>query len=56
MRKSAIAALAALMLGGCMSTLEDIYDDRGREECERETRPNERGECLDRHEQNRREH
>jgi hypothetical protein len=54
MRKLLLIACAAAMLSGCIAW-DDMYDDRAREECDRETRPNERGECYDRVDQNRRD-
>lgn len=55
MKRSAFAILAVLWLGGCASILGDAYDDQARSECERESRPSERGECLDRIDRIRRE-
>lgn len=51
-----ILSLAALMaLSGCVSSLESAYDEHARTECERETSTSQRGACLDRVDQNRRD-
>lgn len=54
MRKLLLAACAVLALGGC--ALDTMYDDHARDECDRETTPQQRGECYDRVDQNRRDH
>lgn len=46
-------ALLALAMGGCISSIDNAYDEHARGECERETSPRERGECLDRVDRNR---
>jgi hypothetical protein len=56
MLRGIVAALAAVLLAGCVSTIQGAYDEHAREECERETSPRDRGACLDRVDQNRREH
>lgn len=53
MRRFVVAALAVLALGGCASSIENAYDEHARSECERDTRPSDRGQCLDRVDQNR---
>ncbi|MEQ1619350.1 MAG: hypothetical protein ABL883_13520 [Terricaulis sp.] len=55
MKRLAFAVLAAVWLGGCVSMLDDAYDEQARSQCERESRPSERGECLDRVDRIRRE-
>lgn len=54
LRKFAVLIAAAITLSGCISLFEDAYDDQARSQCEQE-RPSERGGCLDRVEENRRE-
>ena len=56
MKRLAFAVLAAAWLGGCASMLDDAYDEQARSQCERESRPSDRGECLDRVDRIRREH
>lgn len=53
MRTLVMAALMALALGGCVSSIDNAYDEHARNECERETGPRERGACLDRVDRNR---
>lgn len=53
MRSLVAAALMTLALGGCISSIDNAYDEHARGECERETSPRERGECLDRVDRNR---
>jgi hypothetical protein len=55
MLRGIVAALAAVLLAGCVSTIQGAYDEHAREECERETSPRDRGACLDRVDQNRRD-
>lgn len=45
MRRLVLVLAAALMLSGCASTLQNAYDDRAREECERESRGPDRLDC-----------
>jgi hypothetical protein len=54
MRRVLFVLLAAAALGGCLS-IDTMFDDRAREECDQETSPRERGECYDRVDQNRRD-
>jgi hypothetical protein len=54
MRKLAAILCAAALLGGCMSTLQNAYDERARDECEQE-RGADRVDCYDRVERNSRE-
>lgn len=55
MRGFVVIALAALMLGGCVSTLEHAYDERAQAECDQATRGTARGQCYDRVDDNRRD-
>ena len=55
MRRFLLVLLASASLCGCISLLEDGYDDRARHECDRNTSPSHRGECYDWVDQNRRE-
>lgn len=55
MRRIVLTVLASVWLASCASLLEDSYDDQARSQCERETRPSERGACLDRVDRIRRE-
>lgn len=53
MRRVVLAALAALVLGGCQT----LYDDRAMHDCDTSARPGPaRSDCYDRVEQNSREH
>lgn len=54
MRKALLAAMAALMLSGCVSMLDDTYDDRARRECDRGA-TSDRSRCYDDVDQRRRE-
>ncbi len=38
MRRLILALAAAVTLAGCVSSLQGAYEDRAREECERERR------------------
>jgi hypothetical protein len=42
MRKLVFALAAALALAGCMSTLQNAYDERAQEECEENNRGSDR--------------
>jgi uncharacterized protein YceK len=53
-RKFAAVIAAAIALSGCVSILEGAYDDQARSQCEQE-RPSDRGGCLDRVDENRRD-
>lgn len=55
MRRFLLALIASATLGACIPLLEDGHDSRARQECDRATRPSDRGECYDRVDQNRRE-
>ena len=55
MARLVLAALAAVLLSGCVSLLDDAYDDQARSQCDQETRPSQRGACHDGVDQNRRE-
>ena len=53
MRRSVLAALAAIFLTGCQS----LYDDAAMHDCDTSTRPGPaRSDCYDRVERNSREH
>ena len=54
MRRALIVLLAAAALSGCLS-LDSMYDDAARTECDQQTSPRERGACYDRVDQNRRD-
>ena len=56
MRQLILTLAALLALSGCVSTLESAYDEHARSECERETSAGQRGACMDRVDQNRRNH
>ncbi|MEJ0060831.1 MAG: hypothetical protein WDM79_15165 [Terricaulis sp.] len=47
MRKLLLVLAAAVMLPGCISTLDGAYDDQARRQCENGPAA-ERGDCLDR--------
>lgn len=47
MRRTIVAMLAAMMLGGCVSIIENAYDDHAEGECSEITDPNARRACLD---------
>ncbi|MGE0597532.1 MAG: lipoprotein [Hyphomonadaceae bacterium] len=55
MRRMLLAAVAALALSGCTSTLQGMYDERAREECDQQSGAGDRGACYDRVEQNSRD-
>jgi hypothetical protein len=55
MRKLLIAAIAALALSGCISMIDDAYDDEARSNCDQHTRTAQRGDCYDRVERESRE-
>jgi hypothetical protein len=55
MRRTIVAALAAAMLGGCMSIIEGAYDDHAESECAEITDPSARRACLDAVDERRRE-
>ncbi len=50
-----LAVTAAALLSGCAGVLGDVYDEQARTECEQNTDARERGACLDRVDQNRRD-
>lgn len=54
MRRTLTALAAAALLGGCVSILEDAYDDQAERACREHTDPDERRACLDRVEEHRR--
>lgn len=54
MRRVFLILIAGIALSGC-SIFQGAYDEQARTQCEQETRAPERGECLDRVDQNRRE-
>lgn len=47
LRAATLVTLAALMLSGCISTLDGMYEDQARRQCE-ESEARHRGECHDR--------
>lgn len=51
MRRIMAMLMAVFILAGCAS----LYDDQARRQCEEETRASDRGACLDRVDQQRRE-
>jgi hypothetical protein len=53
MRSVVAALMMSFALGGCISSIDNAYDEHARSECERETSPRDRGECLDRVDRNR---
>jgi hypothetical protein len=55
MRRALFALFAAAALGGCVSMLEQAYDERARDECDQNARAGDRGLCYDRVEQHRRD-
>ena len=55
MRSVMAVMVLAAALGGCASTLQGMYDERAREQCDQEASSRERGACYDRVEQNSRE-
>ncbi len=54
MRKLAALLCATALLSGCMSTLQNAYDERAHEECDQH-RGSDRADCHDRVERNSRE-
>ncbi|HVZ98897.1 MAG TPA: lipoprotein [Caulobacterales bacterium] len=56
MRKILLAALAALSLSACASSIQSAYDDHARRECDQEASGAARSACYDRVDQNRRDH
>jgi uncharacterized protein YceK len=48
MRRLLLVMLAAASLSGCISIIDNAYDEQSRTQCEQETRPSDRGGCLDR--------
>jgi len=55
MRRIVLSLVALVALSGCMGVLENAYDEQARSQCEQDTRPRERGGCLDRADQARRD-
>lgn len=45
MRRTILTLLALVMLSGCASTLQNVYDEQARRECERNNRGTERVMC-----------
>jgi len=52
MRRILIALAAAAALGGCASTLQSMYDEQAREECDNNSSAGSRGSCYDRVDEN----
>jgi hypothetical protein len=55
MRKLLIVVLAAGALSGCVSMIDDAYDDEARSHCDQQVRTSQRSDCHDRVERERRE-
>lgn len=55
MRRALLGLLAALALGGCVSTLQGLYDEQAHSDCDEVSSPIERSSCHDRVEQNSRD-
>lgn len=55
MRRLILAMAALVVLGGCVETLQGAYNEQARTRCERDSGPRDRGDCLDRVEQSRRD-
>lgn len=47
MRRAVVAIFAAAMLAGCMSIIDNAYDDHAEGECAEITDPSARRACLD---------
>ena len=47
MRRAVVALFAAAMLAGCMSIIDNAYDDHAEGECAEITDPSARRACLD---------
>lgn len=45
MRRFVLALASIMMLAACASTIQDSYDDRARNDCERDNRGVERAMC-----------
>jgi PBP1b-binding outer membrane lipoprotein LpoB len=52
MRRAALAMLSALFLSGCVSMIDNAYDEQSRRQCDESSRPSD---CYDRVDQHRRE-
>jgi PBP1b-binding outer membrane lipoprotein LpoB len=48
MRALILALCSAVLLSGCISSLDAAYDEQSRTQCEQETNARNRGDCLDR--------
>lgn len=53
MRRAAFAMLSALFLSGCVSIIDDAYDDQARRQCDESG--GSVGECYDRVDEHRRD-
>lgn len=48
MRQAGLAAVMALLLSGCASMIDSMWDDAAREQCEQESGGSDRMSCYDR--------
>ncbi len=48
MRKFVLGLTMALLLGGCASTLDSIWEDEARRNCQSEQGPSRQSDCNDR--------
>ena len=55
MRRALLGLLTAIALGGCVSTLQGMYDDQARSDCDQISRQSERSSCHDRVDRNSRD-
>jgi len=55
MRRALLSLLAAMALSGCIETLQGMYDEQARSDCDEISNRSERSSCHDRVDQNRRE-
>jgi hypothetical protein len=55
MRRVLLSLVAAAVLSGCASTLQNVYDKQALSECDQIGAPSDRSSCYDRVAQNRRE-
>jgi len=56
MKRAVFALLAAVMLSGCVSSIESAYDDQAKTECDNSSHGWDRIDCYDRVDQYRRDH
>jgi hypothetical protein len=55
MRRMLIVLATAAMLGGCAPTLQSMYDEQAREECDNNSSAGSRRACYDRVDENSRQ-